>query len=914
MDVFIRNIAASLIVAASLSTMAAAQTGPRNTRTIRGRVLDSLTLEPVAGTMVTILSLNEGTISDADGTFSLAIHNLVSGMMEVSFQMLGYTDRNIKVVPATDSLRILLAPYAESIGNSTVIAKKRTNSDLSISREIRESKMVVSGISSASISRTQDRDAGEVVKRMAGISITDDRYLVARGLSQRYNNVWINGASVPSSEADSRSFSFDMIPASQIENILIIKSPIPDVPSDFTGGFVKIATKDTPEAHPFSVTYNVGVNASTIGRGFRYHPGGSFTRLLGFDGNAYNDNWDIDSRMSLPDQKFSFAYGSSSKVGSKMFVVDGSVNYSYASRTLANMENSRFGIYNKSEDKPEYLYKYTDNQYKTTVKIGEMLDFALLGENDKYYFRNIFNQIGQDVLTERTGWQNVSSYYGQEKTDYDYLTRSTYSGQIAGLHNIGKESSGLLSWQAGYSYAGKSQPDRRMVNRQENDLVGDSHYGEMCIDQNSIERDSISLSENMLSASVSYEGKMLPGLVIKSGLYSDYRTRNYRTRELFYRYNQANLPVDFPYGDVVDEIMKQSNYGSDKLYIYDDTDNRDSYKGNSLYAAAYVAVDYSAGPWDIYSGLRFEHDGMNLISYTRIKEWVTKTRSYVYDNVFPSINISYKMGPRSVWRLAYGMSTNRPEFREMSSSVYYDFDLFSDVKGNPDLRSAFMHNLDFRYECYPNNEESISVALFYKHFKNPIETTFLDAGGSYTYTFENAEQAYAFGVEADVKKDFSFIGMPELSIVFNGSLIGSEVEFSDLDLEHDRPLQGQSPYLVNTTLSYQPGRWSFAVMYNRIGKRIVGIGKVDTSVGGSIDNDIPDMYEMPRNALDLVAGYAFGGGWSLKVNVKDVLNEKVSFCQFPKYTASDGTLVERQQVTKCFRPGTEAFAILNWSF
>ena len=103
-------------------------------------------------------------------------------------------------------------------------------------------------------------------------------------------------------------------------------------------------------------------------------------------------------------------------------------------------------------------------------------------------------------------------------------------------------------------------------------------------------------------------------------------------------------------------------------------------------------------------------------------------------------------------------------------------------------------------------------------------------------------------------------------------------------------------------------------MYNRIGKRIVGIGKVDTSVGGSIDNDIPDMYEMPRNALDLVAGYAFGGGWSLKVNVKDVLNEKVSFCQFPKYTASDGTLVERQQVTKCFRPGTEAFAILNWSF
>ena len=33
-------------------------------------------------------------------------------------------------------------------------------------------------------------------------------------LSQRYNNVWMNGGAVPSSEADSRAFSFDIIPSS----------------------------------------------------------------------------------------------------------------------------------------------------------------------------------------------------------------------------------------------------------------------------------------------------------------------------------------------------------------------------------------------------------------------------------------------------------------------------------------------------------------------------------------------------------------------------------------------------------------------------------------------------------------------------------------------------------------------------
>lgn len=69
---------------------------------------------------------------------------------------------------------------------------------------------------------------------------------MVRGLSQRYNNVWINNSAVPSSEADARAFSFDIIPSSQLDNIVVVKSASPEYPADFTGGFILVNTKDVP--------------------------------------------------------------------------------------------------------------------------------------------------------------------------------------------------------------------------------------------------------------------------------------------------------------------------------------------------------------------------------------------------------------------------------------------------------------------------------------------------------------------------------------------------------------------------------------------------------------------------------------------------------------------------------------------
>lgn len=402
---------------------------------------------------------------------------------------------------------------------------------------------------------------------------------------------------------------------------------------------------------------------------------------------------------------------------------------------------------------------------------------------------------------------------------------------------------------------------------------------------------------------------------IKAGILGEYKWRSYSNRQFFYRFNQNNLPEDFVYKDL-SEVLNENNYGHDKLYVYEDTDNRNSYKGLNMLGAGYISYKLSGGGFNVIAGLRLEGSMMRLVNYTKIYEFDTKKNDYIQTQLFPSLNASYNIDERKTVRLAYGSSTNRQEFREVSPSVYYDFNLYSDVKGNPDLKNATIHNVDLRYEYYPSKEEYVTIALFYKYFKNPIEWTYLDAGGSYTYTFENAVSANNYGVEIDIRKNLSFVGLTNFTLGFNTSIISSHINFDKLSIEADRPMQGQSPYLINASLFYdkKEAGISAGLLYNRIGKRIVGIGRVDTGSGASINNDVPDTYELPRDVIDLVLTKRLGKHLEIKASVKDLLSQSVVFVQYPKFADGNGTIHKRSQTSKSLNPGTDVLIGIQLTF
>lgn len=274
-------------------------------------------------------------------------------------------------------------------------------------------------------------------------------------------------------------------------------------------------------------------------------------------------------------------------------------------------------------------------------------------------------------------------------------------------------------------------------------------------------------------------------------------------------------------------------------------------------------------------------------------------------DVMPSANLTYRFNEKHQLRAAYGRSINRPELREISPSVYYDFDLFSEIGGNENLKTAYIDNADLRYEFYPAHGETVSLGVFYKQFKNPIEWTFIDMGGSLRYMYENANKAEAWGVELDVRKNLGFIGLPNLSLVLNAAWIESNVTFNpgEVVLEPDRPMQGQSPYIVNAGLYYRSERagLNVSLLYNRIGKRIVGLGK-SNSTEPNINTMIPDSYEMPRDMLDFSISKTIGKSVEIRASVRDLLSQDIVYNQFPKFE-KDGVVYEREQITRRYDPG-----------
>ena len=185
----------------------------------------------------------------------------------------------------------------------------------------------------------------------------------------------------------------------------------------------------------------------------------------------------------------------------------------------------------------------------------------------------------------------------------------------------------------------------------------------------------------------------------------------------------------------------------------------------------------------------------------------------------------------------------------------------------------------------------------------------MNGGTDLTYSNINAKGADNYGIEVDIRKNLDFIGLKNFSWSFNGALIKSKVQFDKESSEKERPMQGQSPYIINTGVFYHNSEagWNIAALYNRIGKRIIGVGRSLGTTGE--EAKVPDSYEMPRNSFDLSLSKKFGKHVEMKLTVRDILAEKVSYKQFAQ--TSQG---EVEQVTREYKPGREFGLNISYNF
>ena len=250
--------------------------------------------------------------------------------------------------------------------------------------------------------------------------------------------------------------------------------------------------------------------------------------------------------------------------------------------------------------------------------------------------------------------------------------------------------------------------------------------------------------------------------------------------------------------------------------------------------------------------------------------------------------------------LRFGLARTiaRPEFRELTPFAYFDFVGGQMVYGNPQLDSTLILNGDVRWEWFPSAGEVLAVSAFYKQLGRPIEQILVPTS-ELARSYQNAENAWVVGAELEARTSLGFLhdALDTVELLANFTYVWSTVSLDtdqlSVQTSNDRPLQGQSPYVVNVGVEWQDDDLGtrLRLMYNVLGARIDQVGALG----------LPDIYEEPRHLLDFVAEQDLGLGLSLKLSAQNLLHQPVQLTQGGRTVSS-------------YQPGVRLGLGLSWAY
>lgn len=871
----------------------------QGTGKIAGTVTDAKSGETLIGVSVKIAGTAKGVGSDVEGKYVLG--GLASGKYQVEISYVSYTTKKIAEVEvkagAVTNLNVSLEESTSQNLNQVVITGNyKQESVNSLLLQQKNSARISSGISAEVIKRSPDRNTSEVLKRVSGASIQNNKFVIIRGLADRYNTSMLNNSLLPSTEPDKKAFSFDIIPSNLIDNLIIHKTASPDLPGDFAGGIVQVITKDVPDQDFLNFTTSFGYNTQSTFKEFLGNERGKYDYLSFTDNSRklpsafpgsfqeYNplsaaqkaefskqlpNPYAEQTYTAIPSQNHQINYGNRAdfKNGGSLGSI---VSLSY--RNGQNINPVQRNDY--QNDFRDIYYDYDDTQYTFNTSVGVLANITYKQGKTKLSFKNLFNNVLDENYVDRNGF-NTNIDANLRFNNNDLTKKTIYNTQLEGDHQFGKADQ-KINWNLSYSLINRDQPDLRSIYYRQ---VGDESSSEYnLVDRNS-RRFFSSLKEDNFSAQANYTlpfNFLSKKSTFKTGFLSMYKTRNFDARIFNYLFNSTgsasmdNYLLSLPKGS----IFAPENISSTGGFILTDfTSNTDSYEAQSLLNAGYLMLDNKLGEKSrIVWGVRVENYMQN-IDYMDLSG-TNRSFDQTFTDILPSANYTYSITDKSNFRASISRTVSRPELRELAPFAFYDFVAQTSTLGNPMLERGTINNADLRYEIYPKAGEAITFSLFYKDFNNAIEQA-LDEGGTperRQINFTNVGKATAFGVELDFRKrldvlDGSFF--KDLTAFANASYIKSDVELDALGL-NARPLQGQSPYLINAGLQYanEKSGVSLTALYNRIGERI-------SLVGNSL---IPNIWENSRNVIDLqISKKLLKNKAELKLNIGDVLNQNSIF-------------------------------------
>jgi hypothetical protein len=869
------------------------------TEKLTGKILNKKN-DPVVGATIKIDGSNAGTTSDVDGNFSLSLSigkNYTLTISSVNYQTKTISDVEVINGRVNELLVVLEESAANTLGGVTVTAtsssaKKETAAALIQFQK--NTNTVASVISAEAIRRSPDKNTGDVLKRVPGTSVQEGKYLVVRGLSDRYNQAMLNGILLSSTEPDRKTFSFDLFPAAVIDNIIMNKAFVPELPGEWAGGLVQVQTKEIPANDFLNVQIGTGFNGQTIGKDFYQAKGGKLDWLGVDDGaRALADGFPTKSKFGALNPQQLNDYGKqfrnvwTSTAGSAPINSSFQLNGGFTGTLFRKKVGGTLGIvYNQSNrrlqfdnaiignNQGDHEVQFSNEKYSRDVLAGALANFSIqFNKNHRISFKNIINLNTSDFAVRRLGKDYIlGPGYGENvrAEEIGFRQNTFFNTQLLGDHNFSNW--GIrFKWYGGFNILDQYIPDqRRLFYTQDGSDLLAPYYALLAAGASqksgsifySFLNDYIYNAGGDITKSFKWLGYTQS---IKGGYLFQVKDRLFDSRPFFINTLSNSIKQLAP-----DKIFAPENFTNINTGVQFGELNGISFRylANTIMNAGYLQFDNQfTQSLRVIWGLRVE-DFDQLVGSVR-----TSDPRHVHSRVtdfLPGINITFKPDNKINLRLSGSQTVVRPEFRELSPFAFYDFELNAQVVGNNKVRRTKITNADLRYEVYPRSGELITLGVFFKHFDDPIEYYFNRTGpATNTFNVANTNTATAFGAEFEFRKKMDFISAALRNFTLTGNLsyIYSRVR-DTIDL--NRPLQGQSPYLINAGLQYDVEKIGFSstVLFNQIGRRILFVG----------DKSVPDIWEHPRPLLDIqLAKKVLKNKGEIKLNISDIFNRRAYF-------------------------------------
>ncbi len=750
--------------------------------------------------------------------------------------------------------------------------------------EKRATDAVSNVVDSEEFTRTGDANIAESLKRVAGLSTVGGKFVYVRGLGERYSTTQLNGAILPSPEPINRVVPMDLFPTAVLDSVLVQKTYSARFPSEFGGGVLQMRTKKSTDEFFFNVTSSVGmVQNVAFNDGFRMD--GGDTDWLGIDdgwreqpmrleqatagdqelrkfspfsgvgipqeeldivGQSLNNQYTPQVEELPPNASLTLSTGNFFDIGDNGAKINylAAINYSNAWDTDIIERNSWVPGSNGLTQFDGLTYTGTENSVDTSGIFTTGLDF---NSNHNVRLTSIVLRKTDNLVGRQVGF--VEAEQAVELNESRWIERELFSNQLQGDHYFPEFNELTINWRTSRIRAERDAPDERIYRRDNGEFSSrvDGNLRNWSTLDDTVQDAGLDLAMTF------YGGPLDSIITTRAGYMWSEKERESEIRRFGFAF-AGRLANDLELlQQPIEEILRPELITADGFTIREITRPTDNYEANNELEAFYGEVEFNFDDRLRFTlGARQEDFLQTVQTFDLFRPDTNSQSSQDSSDLLPALSLTYINGDHQ-FRLGYSETVSRPDFRELSPAPFTNPLTGRDIIGNPDLKIAELTNYDLRWEWYFGFSDYASVGVFYKEFTNPIESSIFDST-SRQGTYINALGADNAGIEAEIYKRLDFLGTDFLNgigedfyVQANASYIESEVSISPEDqgvlTSSTRPLQGQSDYLLNLQVGYEPMQGTTAtLLYHYYGERIAEVG-----IEGA-----PDLVEQPFGELNFV--------------------------------------------------------------